>query len=320
MARASCSPTAFPKVSKTSALYYDGSASFTHSIGVIAGKLEDAPLLQFAAVYLRSTLARYFLMMRGWKMLCERNGVHLTEVEAFPFFRPEDAPDADAAITALETVKTHVAALTALPELEQGPRYAELRDELDNAIFDYFGLTDKEQVLVRETVEVLMPSIRPRSFKSLDTPAQHRVAAADFDIYAAALAEALTSWRTKTRGRGRFRVDVIANDPSRSGPSGIVRITYVNKTTAPAAISATVSDELVIETLAQLRKGGLRVVASGDFLALLPDVHVWIDGALYLVRPLSRKSWTVRQAMRDAEHVVRTVQSRQAGSKTAVPA
>jgi hypothetical protein len=32
-------------------------------------------------VYLRSSLARYFLMMRGWKMLCERNGVHLSDVE-----------------------------------------------------------------------------------------------------------------------------------------------------------------------------------------------------------------------------------------------
>ncbi len=302
------------------AVYYDGAASFTHSIGVIAGRREDAALLQFAAVYLRSTLARYFLMMRGWKMLCERNGVHLAEVEAFPFFTPQDAPDADAAAAALDIVQTHMAALAALPELEQGSRYTELRDELDKAIFDYFGLTTKEQILVRETVEVLMPSIRPRSFKSLDTPAQHRVDAGDFDIYANALAEALTSWRTKTRGRGRFRVDVIASDPSRAGPSGIVRVAYVSQSTAAPEVSATVSDDLVIETLAQLRKVGLRVVASGDFLALVPDVHLWIDGALYLVRPLSRKSWTVRQAMRDAEHIVRTVQSRQVGSKTAVPA
>lgn len=302
------------------AVYYDGSASFTHSIGVIAGKREDAPLLQFAAVYLRSTLARYFLMMRGWKMLCERNGVHLTEVEAFPFFTPQDAPDASAAAAALDTIQAHMATLAALPELEQGPRYTELRDEFDDAIFGYFGLTAEEQVLVRETVEILMPSIRPRSFKSLDTPAQHRVATADFDAYAKALAEALTSWRTKTQGRGRFRVDVVANDPSRSGPSGIVRVAYVGQSTAPPEVSATVSDELVIETLAQLRKVGLRVVASGEFLALVPDIHLWINGALYLVRPLSRKSWTVRQAMRDAEHIVRTVQSRQAGGETAVPA
>lgn len=74
-----------------------------------------------------------------------------------------------------------------------------------------------------------MPSIRPRSFKSLDTPAQHRAKLEDFEAYASALAEALTSWRTRTRGRGRFHVDVVTSDPERAGPSGIVRVTYAEK-------------------------------------------------------------------------------------------
>jgi hypothetical protein len=140
------------------AVYYDGPATFTHSIGVIAGKKEDAELLQFAAVYLRSTLARYFLMMRGWKMLCERNGVHLTDVEAFPFFAPKDALDPDAASNALSTVSRHIAGTAALPELEQRRRYAQLKSVLDQAVFTYFGVTPEEQTLVRETVDILMPS------------------------------------------------------------------------------------------------------------------------------------------------------------------
>jgi hypothetical protein len=302
------------------AVYYDGPATFTHSIGVIAGKLPDASLLQLAAVYLRSTLARYFLMMRGWKMLCERNGVHLSDVETFPFFVPQDAPDPKAAQTALATVAAHMAELTSLPEWEQGPRYDVLRAELDNAIFAYFNLTTEEQTLVRETVDVLMPSIRPRSFKSLDTPAQHRANHDDFGIYAQSLAEALTSWRTKTQGRGRFYVDVVANDPSRAGPSGIVRVTYSDHSTAVPEVSAKVSDELVLETLAQLRKAGLRAIASGDFLSLVPDVHLWLEGVLYLVRPLTRRSWTVRQALRDAEYIVRSVQSRRPDEATVVTA
>ena len=36
------------------AVYFDRPASFSHSIGVISGPAEDAPLLKFAAVYLRS--------------------------------------------------------------------------------------------------------------------------------------------------------------------------------------------------------------------------------------------------------------------------
>jgi len=299
------------------AVYYNGRATFTHSIGVIAGKQKDAELLQFAAVYLRSALDRYFLMMRGWKMLCERNGVHLTDIETFPFFTPEDAPDPGIAATAISEVGVRVAELAALPELEQAPRYSEFRPHLDEAVFAYFGLTTEERRLVRETVDVLMPSIRPRSFLSLDTPAQHLAAPKNFEIYARALAESLTMWRTRTRGRGRFRVEVVANDPRRAGPSGIVRVTYIDQTTDGPQLSTEVSDELVLDTLARLRNVGLRAIPSGDFLNLVSDAHLWVDGALYFVRPLTQRSWTIRQAMRDAEHIVRQVQSRAVQDKIA---
>lgn len=293
------------------AVYYDGPASFTVSVGVIAGPKEDSALLQFAAVYLRSALARYFLMMRGWKMLCERNGVHLIDIETFPFFAPENAPHPEAARTALLAVQARMEELRALPDLEQAPRYGELRKELDELIFSYFGLGIEEKKLVRETVDILMPSIRPRSFKSLDTPAQHRTRPGDFDVYAGALGDALTSWRTKTHGHGRFRVNVVASDPQRAGPCGIVRVSYDQQTTDKPEVNTQISDELVLATLAELRNAGLRVIPSGDFLTLVPDVHLWIDGALYLVRPLTQRNWTMRQALRDAEHIVRSVQKRQ---------
>ncbi|RWP03607.1 MAG: DNA methylase [Mesorhizobium sp.] len=302
------------------AVYYAGPASFTHSIGVIAGPKGDAALLQFTAVYLRSTLARYFLMMRGWKMLCERNGIHLTDVDTFPFFPPEDAPNPEAAADALASITGKVDALAAQPELLQLSQYKSIKSDLDEAVFRYFGLTAEEQKLVTETVEVLMPSIRPRSFKSLDTPAQRTADADDFRIYATALADALTAWRDRTGGRGRFHVDVVASDPSRAGPSGIVKVGYVNEANAAPDIASAVNDEAVVATLAALRQAGLRTIPSGDYLSLVPDAHLWIDGSLYLVRPLSQRSWTIRQALRDAEHIVRTVQSRAASDKSAVVA
>jgi hypothetical protein len=207
-----------------------------------------------------------------------------------------------------------------LPELEQGGRYVELRPDLDQAVVTYFGLTSEEQTLVRETVKILMPSIRPRSFKSLDTPAQHAAEPENFNVYGRALAESLTSWRFRTHGKGRFRVDVVASNPERAGPSGIVRVSYAEEPTDAPVVNTTVNDDLVVETLVQLRNVGLRAIPSGDSLTLIPDAHVWIDGSLYLVRPLTQRSWTVRQALRDAEHIVRTVQSRLAPGKLSVPA
>jgi hypothetical protein len=130
----------------------------------------------------------------------------------------------------------------------------------------------------------------------------------------------LTSWRSRTGGNGRFRVDVVANDPERAGPCGIVRITYTETPTAAPVVDTTVSDDLVLRTLAQLRVFGLRAIPTGDSLTLVPDAHLWIDRSLYLVRPLTQRSWSIRQALRDAEHVVRVVQSRAAPGKVEVPA
>ena len=291
------------------AYYYDGRASFTHSIGVIASSDErDSPLLKFVAVYLRSTLARYFLMLRTWKILCSRGGFHLTDIKTFPYFEPDAAPNPATARNALATISRHMDEIANLSCTDQPARYQELRPELDQLVYAYFGLTREEQALVEETVDVLMPSIRPPSLASLQTPAQRNVGLKDYQAYANALGESLTRWRTRMRGQGHFRVTVKGSEPVRDGPSGIVRVDYVRDKTADPDIDALVDDDMVIQTLGMLRGAGLRRIWSAPSLSLVPDTHIWLDGSLYLVRPATKRNWTLRQALRDAEHIVRIAQ------------
>ena len=291
------------------AYYYDGPASFTHSIGVIASNDErDSPLLKFAAVYLRSTLARYFLMLRTWKILCSRGGFHLKDIKSLPYFEPDAAPNPAIARRALATVCRHMDEIANLPCSHQLAHYRKLRQELDRLVYAYFGLTREEQALVEETVDVLMPSIRPRSLNSLQTPAQRSVGSKDYNAYAKTLGESLTRWRTRMRGEGHFRVTVKGSGPGRDGPSGIVRVDYVRDKTADPEIEALVDDNVVLQTLAMLRGAGLRRIRSAPSLSLVPDTHIWLDGSLYLVRPATKRNWTLRQALRDAEHIVRLAQ------------
>ena len=243
-------------------------------------------------------------------MLCERNGVHLADVQSFPFFDPEAAPNPNLAADALQRISERLMGLAELPELEQARQYDTIRQALDEDVFDFFDLSPNERKLVRETVEILMPSIRPRSFKSLDTPAQKPARAPDFQRYGEALAESLTDWRSRTGGRGSFRVSVVASGPDREGPAGIVRIDYTPDESAPPVSEARVSDDLVRATLQGLRTHGLAMVPSGDALHLVPDTWIWANGTLYLVRPLARRSWTFRRALQDAEAIVGNVQRR----------
>ena len=291
------------------AYYYGDRASFTHSIGVVASSDErDSPLLKFAAVYLRSTLARYFLMLRTWKILCSRGGFHLRDIKSFPYFEPDAAPNPATARKALAIVSRHMDEIANLSCTDQPARYQELRPELDQLVYSYFGLTREEQALVEETVDVLMPSIRPPSLDSLQTPTQRNVGLKDYQAYANALGESLTRWRTRMRGEGQFRVTVKGSEPVRDGPSGIVRIDYVRDNTADPDIDALVDDNVVLQTLAMLRGAGLRRIWSAPSLSLVPDTHIWVDGSLYLVRPATKRNWTHRQALRDAEHIVRIAQ------------
>ena len=242
------------------AVYYEAPASFTHSIGVVAGPVADRALLQFTAAYLRSSLGRYFLMMRGWKMLCERNAVHLTDIEAFPFFSADEAPNARLAKRALARVSERLDALARLDEITQRRTYETQRDDFDADVFDYFDLSTTERELVRETVEVLMPSIRPRGFASLNTVAQKRPGPVSYERYATALGDALTEWRQRTGGTGRFVIEVITSDPGRAAPIGIVRVTYKPKRTGPPRTAASVDTEAVLATLAELRRQGLTIM------------------------------------------------------------
>ncbi|ODS64607.1 MAG: DNA methylase [Arenimonas sp. SCN 70-307] len=293
------------------AVFVDGQLSFKSSIGVIAGPREDEALLRFVAIFLRSSLARYFLMLTCTKMLSERNGVHLDDIEAFPFFTPEQAPDPAHAQAALERAAAFSRELERLPSPHaQSMRFQEERGALDELVFDYFGLSPTERTLVRESVALLMPSIRPRSHKALFTPIQHRASVETLDYYAKALGDTLTMWRERMGGVGHFAVAVVATDPGRTGGVGVVRVQYLSEGTSPADVSCSVDDALVQETLQALRRHALDVVQRPYGLSLIPDQMLWTPRGLYLVRPLTRGGWLLRTALRDAERIVRQVQRR----------
>jgi hypothetical protein len=251
-------------------------------------------------------------MLRAWKMLCERNGVHLADVESFPFFDTNAAPNPSKARRALSNVLKLLSELRGLSVEHQVLQYAVLRDQLDDEVFDYFDLVETEKVLIRETVQILMPSIRPRSYQNLYTPSQRQPQTKDFAAYAETLATSMTEWRLRTGGKGRFEVKVVTNELEREGPLGIVRVRYRGDATRSATFESETSDRVIQSILGELRSKRITVVPSGEALQLLPDSQLWLGDSLYLVRLLNRRSWSVRQALRDAEQIVHSVQRRSA--------
>ena len=164
---------------------------------------------------------------------------------------------------------------------------------------------------MRETVNVFMPSIRPRGYRSLNTPAQQSASKADVEIYAQTLSNELTNWRKRTNGQGRFHVHVVNSEQSRAGPVGIARIEFDDQKTTEGSSSVIVNNDAVIALLSELGAQGLSIMPSTESLWFVPDTFIWSDGAVIVARTLTRRNWTIRQALRDAEHIVRSVQERQ---------
>ena len=203
--------------------------------------------------------------------------------------------------------------LASVDEWQQAAAYLNMKEVIDESVFDYFDATQEERAFVRETVNVLMPSIRPRGYSGLNTPTQRPATPDNIGIYAHTLAIELTNWRKRTKGKGKFDVSVVSSDQSRDGPAGIVRIQFNDKKTADGSSSTRVDNDAVLETFSELRRLGLSVVPAGEALWFVPDTFIWSDGAVFVVRSLIRRNWTIRQALRDAERIVRNVQEGQVG-------
>ncbi len=69
------------------AAYTDIAFAFTSSIGAIGGSAADATVLKFLAAYLRSSIARYLLIMTGYSVIGERPRIAIEGHESLSFLR-----------------------------------------------------------------------------------------------------------------------------------------------------------------------------------------------------------------------------------------
>jgi hypothetical protein len=301
-------PDGFDSEREIRASFIDVPASFTSSIGVIAGPESDAMLLRFAACYLRSDLARYFLIMRAYQVVCDRNRVTLRDIKNFPFIAPEAHPEPAKAKAILRKVMNLTSDLAAPKLLRPEDEFEHVRGKLNELIFDYFGLSDNERYLVREAVTELLPSTRPRGYKSLHTLVQGR---ADFDLiqtYANTLQTELLEWQESLGGNGGAHVSIVAMNPKLIGPFGAVRIELKDRKRSRTAQVKVEQDNRAVEAIMeQLRKLELHPLSIGENMYFAPDTLIWTDDALLLVRPLIRRFWLRRTAIRDAVNIVKDI-------------
>ena|GEM_PF-426003 len=284
------------------AAFVKDAASFMSSVAAIVGPVEDEDLLRFAAIYLRSDLVRYFMVMQLYQLLSDRDRVSLTDIDRFPFYPPERHPQPETARAIVRQVADMTRELERTNPLQREQRWMEQRPDVERLLESYFGLDDDAQAMVHETVESILPAMRPYGLSRVFELARLRVSESQAAAYTIALRTELEAWRDARGGEGVFAVDAFLTRQDRSGPFGIVRVS-LTPTGKPKAQS-TRDDAVVQQVLAQLRQHDLLPLSVSESLYFVPDVVLVAGDAVYLIKPQAERLWLRRQARRDAERIV----------------
>jgi hypothetical protein len=290
-------------------------ASFTSSVGVIGGTPKDADLLRFLAVYLRSDLVRYFIVMSQYSVLVAQDRVTLKDLKSLPFILPEFHPQPELAREMVQATASFIRELTGADPLERDMQYLSARPKLQEMIYTYFGLSAEEVALVNETVRDVIPSIQPRGFSSLHTPLQYDAPIAKLNEYAQALQAELLAWRESSGGKGSFHVEVCAADAG-AGRFAVVRVDLIAEGGRPPEVTSDHERQIINATLRRLRQSELLPMRSFSNIYLVADVVVLHGNSAYLVKPLQKRAWLRRAALRDAYRIVETARSAQRGADT----
>jgi hypothetical protein len=283
----------------TRVAYADFDVSFRHALRGISGPKEDRDLLIFLAAYLRSALARYFLFQTSSNWGVSRQEVHVEELLRLPFPLPETMPIPKRAWEIVKQVSQIVAALSS----EANELLANRNDIVNAAsvpvetlIKEYFDILAQEQILIGDTVRVIIPSVRPSRANPI-IPTLMPSTQDQQDRYLKRLCETLNGWAKNgpvtVRGRatGSFTLGIG------------VAVLQKNRMEETESRPSDNLDDL-LSALDRLRKITSQKLNT---LELIRGAKVFDGDRLYLVKPIGQRFWTETAALNDADEIASAI-------------
>ena len=180
---------------------------FQDALQSIAAKQKgDDDLLRFLAAVVTSTFAKYFLFHTAANWGSERDKVHLTELLRLPFPLPEKHRDPARAeeIVALVAKRVRLAhqhiARAPLNFTAREQEVAAAKHDIEPLVFEYYGVTPVERVLIEDTVKWFIPSSTPGTLYG-DIPTLDDSSEEERTAYAKQLCQTINTWG---RGKGLF--------------------------------------------------------------------------------------------------------------------
>jgi hypothetical protein len=252
----------------------------------------------FLASYLRSSLAKYFLFHTSSNWGVSRQEVHVEELLRLPFPLPDAMPDRHRAQEIVEKVAGIVSS-----SMNDASGFLVNRDDIarsatvliDALVDEYFDILPIEKVVVDDSINVIIPSVRPtRSRQTIPTisPSTRD----QQNLYMARLCSTLNGWSRE----GRFEVDGRTSVSETLG----VGVAVLRKSRAGDLSQPELTDVDLLNTLERLRNLTAQKLNAFE---LLRGTKIFNGDHLYLVKPTGQRFWTETAALNDADEIAGTI-------------
>lgn len=277
---------------------------FKHSVAALRGPEQDENLIRFLTMYLRSSLAKYLFLHTAYSLVAERPRITLTEVKKLPFILPQHHQNSERASQIIDEVADITRIWETADIFEQQSNATMYNARSDELIIEYFGLNERDSLLVRDACEIIIPSIQPNGYNSIRTAYNAPTTSNDIKSYSYWLERELQRWKTVLGGSGAFAIETSLNNSSSIGALGIVKISLSEKQNPVKVI---MNDVAVAKTIESLRLSGLLPINVWSNLYLSADFLILADEAMYLIKPLVKRLWLPSQSLNDVMRIIDSV-------------
>ncbi len=273
------------------ASYTEDDLTFQHSLQAISVPKGQEPRAKLLTAILNSRLALWFAFHGTASFGTERPKVQQAELLNLPFPGVADLPDPEKATSAsaklVKLIDREVERARGPFELESGTTDAALR-EIDRLTYEYFCLSDSEITLIEDTVTQIIPATQPHqgSYPQLwKAPTEN-----DRKSYARTLISRFDGWLKEG-------VEVNAALEAANADLAVLRLS-LSSSKKDYVEEQTETLQSIISRLAE----HIHRPLDGNF-QLLPDLRVFVDTNLYLIKPMQMRFWLESTALADADAV-----------------
>jgi N-6 DNA Methylase len=242
-------------------------------------------LAHYLNAILNSSLASYFLFMTASSWGVERKKLMLQDLSRLPIPQPNSINE--------KTFARILEIERQLLENHESFAESELRKQLNETVFDLYGLDEKERVLVEDSINITIDLYMNRE-KSI---ALRRSQVSELELYATELISIIQPFLQTLRERVLVaEVIEVSNSPLQ-----VVKFSFVP---APAP------ENIVQTTPAQELKVVLNRIAEHlpqqivDRVYTRRDLRIYTGQDIYIVKPAQKRYWSRSAGLNDADLIL----------------